>query len=338
MKQAAISGKREVDFVELPDPQPKADWALVKVHASALCTEYKSYLAGHPNPIIGHEGAGEVVAVAQPGAVVVGDRVVVLPQFSCGKCALCMAGDYIYCEDSYDFKAINGSLSGKGTLAHYTLKPGWLLPKIPEKVSYAQATMAIDGIGASFGGLQAIGVNSSDTVLITGLGPVGLGAIVNARYRNARVIGVEPAPWRADRGRQMGAAAVLDPRDPDILNEILALTDGRGVNCAVDCSGNPTAERLCIDATRRRGRIAFVGECGDDLMIRVSRDMIRKGLTVVGSWLYNRADYPKVMQVIEESPLIDLLISHVMPMSRLKEAFEILARAESGKIVVDPWR
>lgn len=338
MKQAAISGKREIEFVEMHDPKPKADWALVKIHASALCTEYKSYVAGQLNPIIGHEGAGEIAAVTQPGPVDVGDRVVVLPQFSCGKCALCMAGDYIYCEDSYDFKAFNGSLSGKGTLAHYALKPGWLLPKIPDNVSYTRATMAIDGIGASFGGLQAIGVNSLDTVLVTGLGPVGLGAIVNARYRNARVIGVEPAPWRADRGRQMGAAAVLDPRTPDILDKILALTDGRGVNCSVDCSGSPIAERLCIDATRRRGRVAFVGESGDDLMIRVSRDMIRKGLTVVGSWLYNRADYPKVMQVIEESPLIDLLISHKMPMSQLKEAFEILARSESGKIVVDPWK
>ena len=167
---------------------------------------------------------------------------------------------------------------------------------------------------------------------------MGLGAIANARYRNARVIGVEPAPWRANRALEMGATAVFNPNDPDILSQILDSTDGKGVDCAVDCSGRVEAERLCIDATRRRGRVAFVGESGADLTIKVSPDMIRKGLTIVGSWLYNRADYPKVMKVIQESPLIDLLISHEMPMSQIQDAFEILARGESAKIVVNPWQ
>jgi L-iditol 2-dehydrogenase len=57
----------------------------------------------------------------------------------------------------------------------------------------------------------------------------------------------------------------------------------------------------------------------------------------VGSWLYNLADYPKVMQVIQQSPLIDLLVSHVMPMSQIQEAFELLASGQSAKVVVKPW-
>jgi threonine dehydrogenase-like Zn-dependent dehydrogenase len=84
--------------------------------------------------------------------------------------------------------------------------------------------------------------------------------------------------------------------------------------------------------------VAFVGETNDELAIRVSPDMIRKGLTVVGSWLYNRADYSKVMQVIQQSPLIELLISHVMPMSQMQEAFELLASGQSAKVVVSPWQ
>jgi len=188
-----------------------------------------------------------------------------------------------------------------------------------------------------------LGLSAFDTVLITGLGPVGLGGVVNARFRGARVIGVESVAWRAERASQMGAEAVLDPRDDDVamrtssVERIKALTDGRGVDCALDCSGSVQAERLCIDATRRKGRVAFVGECGDELAVRISPDMIRKGLTVIGSWHYNLNDFPLIMKVIQESPQIDLLISHVLPMSRIQEAFEISASHECAKIILKPW-
>ncbi|MDI7274728.1 MAG: zinc-binding dehydrogenase [Anaerolineae bacterium] len=337
MKKAVILGEREAAIVEVPCPQPKADWALVKVHASAMCTEYKAFLSGRQRDSIGHEGAGEVVAVAQPGPVKLGDRVVILPQYPDGTCPLCLAGDYTYCENSYDYAGFMGTPEGSGTFAQYVVKPSWLLPAIPDGVSYEHATMAIDGIGATFGAFQAIGVSAFDTVLITGLGPVGLGGVVNARYRGARVIGVEPVPWRAELARRMGAEAVLDPRHGDLLARVMALTGGCGVDCAVDCSGNVAAERLCIDATRRRGRVAFVGECNEELAIRISPDLIRKGLTIVGSWLCNRGDYPLVMKVIRESPLMDLLVSHVMPMSRIQEAFELLASGQCAKVVLRPW-
>ena len=337
MKKAVILGQNQAAVVDAPDPRPIADWALVRVRASALCTEYKAFLSGRPLLNPGHEGAGEVVAVAQPGRVSVGDRVVVLPQFPCGKCALCLAGDYIYCESNVDFASFIGTPEGSGTFAHYVLKPDWLLPRIPDEVSFEHATMAIDGVGASFGAFQAIQVGALDTVLITGLGPVGLGAVVNARFRGARVIGVEPALWRAARAVQMGAEAVFAPDEPDLAGKIRALTGGRGVTCAVECSGRVASQRLCIDATRRRGRVAVVGESQDDLVIRISPDLIRKGLTIVGSWLYNMADYPKVMQVIQQSPLIDLLVSHVMPMSQIQQAFELLASGQSAKVVVHPW-
>jgi L-iditol 2-dehydrogenase len=164
-----------------------------------------------------------------------------------------------------------------------------------------------------------------------------LGAVVNACFRGTRVIGVEPVAWRRNRALQMGAKFVFDPGEPDLLEKIRGLTEGKGVTCSLDCSGNVQSQRLCIDATRRRGRIAFVGETNEVLSIRISPDMIRKGLTIVGSWLYNMADYPKVMQVIEKSLLIDLLISHVMPMSQIGEGFELLASGQCAKVVVNPW-
>ena len=337
MKKAVMFGERKAGIVDVADTKPKGDWVLVKVHASAMCTEYKAFMAGYEWDHIGHEGVGEVVEVAQPGRVKVGDRVVVMPQYPCGKCPLCRAGDYVYCENNVDVEEYLGTRDGTDTFAQYVLKQSWLLPSIPNDVSYEHATMAIDGIGASFGGMEAIGVGAYDTVLITGLGPVGLGGVVNARYRGARVLGVEPKPWRVERAMEMGAETVFDPEDSDLVEQIKALTGGRGVDCAVDCSGTVGGERLCIDAVRRRGRVAFVGESGKELPIRVSPDTIRKGLTIAGSWLFNLADFPKVMKVIQESPLMDLLVSHVMPMSQIQEGFELLATGECAKVVLRPW-
>ena len=336
MKKVIIPGQQQVQIVDVPEPLPKENWAVVKVHAAPMCTEYKAWLHGGRSEFLGHEAAGEVVAVAQPGRVKVGDRVVVMPLYACGKCALCIAGDYIHCEHPVDVQAFTGNREGSATYAQYLIKPDWMLPAIPEGVSYERASLACCALGPSFGALHTMSAGAFDTVMVTGLGPVGMGAVVNARYRGARVIAVESFPWRAERARQMGAI-VLDPRDPQILARIKELTNGVGVDCAIDCSGNIHAHRLCIDATRRKGQFAFVGECADDLAIKPSNDMIRKGLTIFGAWHYNLKLFPLLMQVIQNSPLIDLLVSHVMPMSDVEKAFELQKRGEAAKIILQPW-
>jgi len=337
MKKATITGVRQAELVEVPDPQPKDDWVVVKVHAAPLCTEYKAFVNGWVSPHMGHEAAGEVIAVAQPGCVQVGDRVVVMPQTPCGTCALCRAGYYIHCEHCVNFAEFHGTPEGSGTVAQMLLKLDWLLPKIPDGVSYEHASLACCGLGPSFGAMQWMNTSAFDTILITGLGPVGLGAIVNASYRGGRIIAVESVPWRVQRAYKMGVEHVLDPRDEATLPRIMELTGGVGVDCALDCSGVVAAERLCIDATRRLGQVTFIGECNDPLEIRVSNDGIRKGLTIRGSWHYNLADFPAIMQIIERSPLIPLLISHVMPMSEIQAAMELCATHETAKVILKPW-
>lgn len=337
MKHVAITGPRQAVLVDAPDLSPRENWVVVKVHAAPMCAEYKTFVAGAQSGLLGHEAAGEVVEMAQPGRVQVGDRVVAMPLAGCGRCSLCRSGDYIHCQQPPDFAAATGQTGGSSTMAQYILKQDWLLMPIPDGVTYERGALACCGLGPSFGAMQIIGVSAFDTMLITGLGPVGLGAIVNARFRGARVIVVESVPWRVERAQAMGVEAVIDPRDDAALARIMELTGGRGVDCALDCSGNVQAERLCVDATRRKGKVAFIGECYDDLKLRISPDMIRKGLTLFGSWHYNLNDYPKIMQVIQESPLIDLLISHVIPLREIQAAFELSASHETAKIVLQPW-
>lgn len=338
MKKAIIEGERKAGVVEVPIPKPREDWVLVKVHVAPMCTEYKPFVAGHRSEFLGHEAAGEVVEIAQPGKVKVGDRVVVMPQYPCGKCALCLAGDYIYCEDTVNFNEFTGGPEGRATMAQYLLKLDWLLVPIPEDMSYDHASMACCGLGPTFGAMEEMNVDAFDTVLITGLGPVGLGGVINGRYRGARVIGVDSNPWRAERAMALGAEVVLDPGDTDAVHKILEMTGGKGVDKAVDCSGVVAAHRLCIDSTRRRGAVAFVGESGADTPVRISPDMIRKGLTLVGSWHYNLKDTLKIMNIIANSqPSLDLLISHHFALSDVQQAWELQRSGKCAKVLLHPW-
>ncbi|HZP83772.1 MAG TPA: zinc-binding dehydrogenase [Chthonomonadaceae bacterium] len=338
MKKSVVTGVRKAELVEVPDPQPKGDWVVVRVDVAPMCTEYKQFLSGYEGGMMGHEAAGEVVAVAQPGRVQVGDRVVAMPLAGCGCCTLCVSGDYIHCEHAPNYAATHGTTAGSDTMSQYILKQDWLLPKIPDGVSTEHASLACCALGPSFGAFDLMGLDAFDTVLITGAGPVGLGAVVNAAFRGARVFVVEGYPYRAARAKELGAEVVLDPRQADIVAQVKDLTEGRGVDKALDCSGVPQAQRLCIDATRRKGSVAFVGECQDDLSIKVSPDMIRKGLKLIGSWHYNLALFPRLMQVIQNSPVIERLVSHEIPMSRIQEAMELSASHECAKILLKPWQ
>ncbi len=337
MKVAAMFGNGKGGLVDKPTPRAAADVVVVKIHAVPMCTEYKGFKGEHTGDNFGHEAAGEVIEVAQPGRVKVGDRVVVQPQNGCGKCSLCVAGEHIHCQHGRRVRDIVGTDVASATYAQYMHKIDDLLCPIPDGVSYAHAGMACCGLGPTFGAMEQMQVNALDTVMVTGLGPVGLGGIINAHYRGARVIGVESHPYRAELAKKLGAETVLDPSEPDILEQIHDLTDGSGIDKAVDCSGAAAAHRLMVDAARRKGQVTFVGE-GGEFPLGASRDMIRKGLVLRGNWHYNLGHYPKLMKVIQDLPhQLDTFITHTFPMRQVQQAWELQTTGECGKVVLDPW-
>lgn len=327
MQVVAITGPGQVELVERPDPVAVDDFVVVKIHAAPMCTEYKIFQGGHATDTLGHEAAGEVVEVARPGRVRVGDRVAVMPQTGCGRCPHCLSGEYIYCS--------HPPRVATPTYAQYVLKQDWLLVAIPDGVSYHHGGMACCGLGPTFGALHRIGLRAPDTVLISGMGPVGLGGLINARALGAQVIAVEGQPYRARLAGALGADAVIDPADPLALEQIRDLTGG-GPDRGLDCSGSAAAQRLLIDAVRPRGEIAFVGEAGD-LTVRVSADLLRKGLTLHGNWHYSLADGQRVMRLIQRSGAqLDRLITHVMPMALVRDAWGLQAGGDCGKMVLVP--
>ncbi len=337
MKVAVVSAPRQARLEDRPEPHAVGDFVVVKVTVTPMCTEYKAYRDGHYWDMFGHEAAGEVVEVAQPGRVQVGDRVVVMPQYPCGKCSYCISGDYIYCLNNLDPLRETGNASGVSTYAQYVLKQDWLLIPLPDDIPTEHGSMACCGLGPTFGAMQRMAVDAFDTVLITGAGPVGLGGVVNAVFRGARVIVVEPHPFRRQLALELGAAHALDPNDPDVLGQIMDLTGGKGVDKGVECAGTPQAQRLMVDAVRRRGQIAFVAEAGE-FTVHVSNDLLRKGLLVHGIWHWNLADAPRMLQVIRKcGHLLDRMITHRFPLSRVQEAWELQLTGNCGKVVLYPW-
>ncbi len=337
MKKAAIFGTGRAGTVEVEVPGPIANWVLVKVLAAPMCTEYKAFANGGASSALGHEAAGEVVAVAQPCRVRPGDRVVVMPTLPCGECPLCVAGNYIHCERPVNYRRFTGGLEPTGTMTQYLLKPDWLLPKLPDELDIEHGSMACCGLGPTFGAMQRMCVDAFDTVLITGLGPVGLGGVINARFRGARVFGVDGNPYRRDLALQLGAEAVFAPDETDVAERIRTAAGGTGVDKAIDCSGMPAAQRLCLEACRRLGHVAIVGE-GAEFPVDASRDMIRKGVTLHGCWHYNYGDIPRLFQVVRESrEQLEKLITHRFGLSQVQRAFELQVGGQCGKVLLLPW-
>ncbi len=337
MKVAAITGVKQGGTVEVPEPKIRDNFVRIKIHVAPMCTEYKAYSDGRTSQSLGHEAAGEVVEVAQHGRVKVGDRVVVMPMWPCGKCWLCQRGEYIHCQNTVDPLEFCGSETGAATYAQYMIKQDWQLVPMPDGMSYEHACMACCGLGPTFGAMQYMDVGRFDTALITGMGPVGLGGVINAVYRGATVVAVESHPYRKDLAAKLGAAHVVDPKDPQALQKVMELTGGIGVDKAVDCSGVPAAQRFLIDAVRRHGTVSLVGE-GGELPVYVSKDMIRKGLNLRGSWHWNLADAPRMMKLIAEvRDSLDQQITHTFPLGRVQEAWELQLTGNCGKVLLYPW-
>ncbi len=338
MKRAVILGRNQGGVVETHVPKPRENWVLIKIHAAPLCNEFKGFAAGRTEDYLGHEASGEVVEVAQPCRVEAGDRVAVMPGYPCGGCALCRSGDYIHCENNVDFEAFTGSAEGRATVAQYMLKPDWLLTPIPDDMSYEHGAMACCGLGPTYGAFDRLQVRGGDTVLITGMGPVGLGGVIGASHLGAEVIAVESHPYRKARAMELGAAHVIDPGDEDALERIRDLTGGIGVDRAVDCSGSPAAHRFCIDALRRRGSLAFVGESGAETRLVVSPDMLRKGIDLKGSWHYNMKGALDIMGVIAKNrEKLDRFITHLYPIDEVQRAWETQVSGACAKVVIQPW-
>ncbi len=336
MKHVVVTGESRCSWEEVADPRVAENYAKVKIYSAPMCTEFHRFQAGAVGPLGGHEAAGEVVEVG-PSVTRVepGDRVVVMPQSGCGVCELCTSGEHIYCPDKKDPNAICGIETGTSTYAQYCVQQDWLLVPLPDDISYDHGSMACCGFGPAFNANQTMRVMPTDTVLVSGLGPVGLGTAAIALYRGARVLGLEMNPYRVALAREMGVEAVVDPTGDGALEEIMELTDGRGADKSVECSSVEKAPDFLVKAAAWRGMIASPGWGGP----MNAREINGKGLTVYGCWHWNHhRDIQAMMGTIRGAKsLIDKMVTHTFRFSQVQEALETRAGNQCGKIILHPW-
>jgi threonine dehydrogenase-like Zn-dependent dehydrogenase len=333
MVAVAITGAGEVVLRDQPVPAARGDLVVVKILAAPMCTEFKQRRAGEQADALGHEAAGVVVDAGSSTRVAVGDRVVVMPQFACGVCDLCLAGEHIYCPNQRALLAETGQAFGTATYAQYVLKPDWLLVPVPDDISLLHASLACCALGPSLTATQRTDVGPLDSVLVSGCGPVGLGAVVHAKVRGARILAVEPNPFRSDLARALGADLVFHPTISNVVLEVRAATS-RGVNAAVETSGAPAAARTLANCLRVGGRMAVVS-WGNDVELPPLAPL---GISVHGCWHWNHQRYAAEMwsTVRAAGSLLDVLITNVMPMSAVAEAMDVQDAGTCGKVVLLP--
>ena len=336
MKNVRITGPEMCQLEDVPNPTVKKNFCLIKIIAAPMCTEYHSYKKGELSDCLGHEAAGEVVEIGPDVThVKKGDRVAVMPAYPCGECHYCNSGNYIYCQSPVDPLQLCESETGVATYAQYCIKQDWLLLPIPDDMSYNQAAMTCCGLGPTFGAMQNLNVSHVDTVLIVGLGPVGLGGIINAVHRDARVIAADIQGQRREMATELGASETIDPSKPDAIKQIKFLTEGLGVAKTIECTGIPAAQQFSIDATRRLGHVAFVGWGGH---IEID-NMIPGGRCLQGSWHWNLNDQKQILQVVTDSASkLDKLITHSFPLSQVQDAWKLQLTGNCGKIILNPWK
>lgn len=320
----------------VPVPVPGPGQVLLKVRASTICGSdlraiYRAHLGSGPEAyqgvIGGHEPCGEVVAVG-PGcaATEVGDRRVVYHISGCGLCEECRRGYPIGCLSPR--RAAYGWQRDGGHAEYLLAEERDLLP-LPDSLTYLDGACVACGFGTAYEALRRAGVSGADTVLVTGLGPVGLAAGLLAQALGAPlVVGTDVSAVRREQARDLGAVHHAVPE-----RELTGLL-GDGAHVAVDCSGSGAGQLTAVGHTRRWGRAVMVGE-GGSLTLDVSHDLIHRQITLIGSWVTSVHRMRELLGNLDRWGLHpEVIVTDRFPLTEADAAYKAADAGLGGKAAI----
>lgn len=342
MQGAVLPGDSSVTFKALEIPEPGHGQVLLQTKASTICGSdiraiYHEHVGhgaeGYQGVIAGHEPCGVVVGEG-PGLkrFKMGDRVIVYHISGCGVCYDCRRGYMISCSSPH--RAAYG-WQRDGGMAPYLLADEKDLIALPDELSFIDGAQVACGFGTVYEGLEKVGVSGNDAVLVVGLGPVGLAALMLARAMGAnRLIGVDTVPARLELARKLGLADYVLEASAKTVNDVRDLTGGHGVERALDASGSAKGRLTAIQATRKWGKIVFVGE-GGEVSFAPSPDIIHDQKTIYGSWVTSTW---KMEELVEKLVRWNIhpedLVTHRFTLEQAAEAYALMAKGECGKVAI----
>jgi threonine dehydrogenase-like Zn-dependent dehydrogenase len=339
MRGVTLPGDSTVAHVTLDVPVPGHRQVLLAMRASSICGSdiraiYREHLGRGPEAyqgvVAGHEPCGQVVAVG-PGCrgLREGDRVVVYHIAGCGVCDQCRAGYLIGCTDPS--RAAYGWQRDGGHADYLLAEETSCLP-LPDSLTFLDGALVSCGFGTAYEALLRLGVSGRDSLLVTGLGPVGLAAAMLARAMGAGpVVGTDVS---ADRRRLAVDLGLVDHAVPADGADELAVLQPDGFTATMDCSGHPAARHLALASTATWGRCAFVGE-GGDVAFDVSPLLIHKQVTLHGSWVTSIGHMAELLDQLDRWRLHpDRIVTDTFPLADAAEAYRLADRGSAGKVAI----
>ncbi|WP_454805646.1 zinc-dependent alcohol dehydrogenase family protein [Paraburkholderia fungorum] len=351
MRGVVFKGDRKLELMQFADPTPGPDEAVIEMKASGMCGSDLHFFRNDPAEVIrslgfkdlasrgiderapvigGHEPCGVIAAV---GAGVdsrlfkVGDRVTVFHYEGCKHCDSCRTGWTQLCDQG---ATIHGVIAHGGH-ADYLKVPVSSLVHLPEEISFAGGAAVSCGTGTAYGALLRLDISARDTLAVFGLGPVGLSAAQLAAAMGVEVIGIDISADRVSRAKEFGVAHAIDGSQLDPVAEILKLTGGKGVSCAMDCAGGEVPRQQAVRSTRPWGKIALVA-VGGNFTVDAMKDLIGKQRTVIGSYTFSEVAMKDCAHFIADHGVeVDKLFTDYWRLEQADEAYRHFDRQASGK-------
>lgn len=343
MKGAILPGNSTVELKDFEIPKPGHGQVLIKTKATTICGSdirciYREHVGRGPEGyvpglIAGHEPCGIIVEEGEGlKRFKKGDRVVVYHISGCGVCNDCRRGYYISCKSTY--RQAYG-WQRNGGMAPYILADEKDLIELPDELTYKDGAQVACGFGTVYEAIEKIGVCGNDAVLVTGLGPVGLAALMLSRAMGATLlIGVEMNDYRISLAKRLGLADYIFKPGEDTLDKIREVTGGKGAERAIDASASDAGRQLAIRGTRQWGKVAFVGE-GGTCSFLPSPDIIHDQKSIYGSWVTSLWKMEELVErLVRWGIHPEDLITHEFPLEKAGEAYALMASGNCGKVAV----
>ena len=343
----------ELTTILVPDPGPGE--ALVKVQSCGVCHTDLHYREGGINDdfpfLLGHEAAGVVEAIGDDvRGLAVGDFVILNWRAVCGDCRACLRGRPQYCFNTHnatqkmtlaDGTVLSPAL-GIGAFVEKTLVAAGQCTKVDRTARAAAVGLLGCGVMAGIGAaVNTGGVTRGDTVAVFGCGGVGNAAIAGARLAGARtIIGVDVDDRKLDWARSFGATHVINSTETEPVEAIRALTDGVGVDVAIEAVGRPETYTQAFYARDLAGTVVLVGVPRPDMRLDLPLlDVFGRGGSLKSSWYGDclpSRDFPMLVDLYQQGRLdLDGFVSEIIGIGDIEAAFDKMHRGEVLRSVVE---